>query len=113
MILVEVVEKYVVNMPFKAVDSAGAAPKNVAVLAASNAVSATATAASGAVSAGATYSGNVDLEYNLVVIGGGPGGYTAASRVAYLSANVIVVKIATMPAIGAKKFEAWQAAIRV
>ena len=106
MILLEVAAKYVVNMPFQVVDSAGAAPKNVAVLAAFSAVSATATAASGAVSAGATYSGNVDLEYDLVVIGGGPGGCSATSRVAYLSANVIVVKIAAMPAIGAKKLEA-------
>ena len=99
-------------MPVQAVDNAGAAPNNEAVLAASGAVSAAVTAAPVAVSTGVKYSGNVDLECDLIVIGGGPGG-SAAFRAADLGLNIIVVKGAAMSAIGATKFEARQAKIRV
>ncbi|MBC7620184.1 MAG: FAD-dependent oxidoreductase, partial [Candidatus Saccharibacteria bacterium] len=91
-VLVEATARLVPNRPVQAVDSAGAAPKNVAETAATSAVSATVSAAPVAVSMGATYTGNVDLECDLVVIGGGPGGYSAAFRAADLGLNVIVVE---------------------
>ncbi len=40
----------------------------------------------------ASYSGAVDFECDLVVIGGGPGGYSAAFRAADLGLNVIIVE---------------------
>ena len=39
---------------------------------------------------GATYTGSVDLECDLVVLGGGPGGYSAAFRAADLGLKVVI-----------------------
>ena len=95
-ILLEAAANSVPNMPVQAVDSAGAAPKNVAVPAvpsvAPPAAAAPIPSAPVPVSAGATYTGNSDLDCDLVVIGGGPGGYSAAFRAADLGLNVIVVE---------------------
>ncbi len=41
---------------------------------------------------GATYTGSVDLECDLVVLGGGPGGYSAAFRAADLGLKVVIVE---------------------
>ena len=45
-----------------------------------------------AMPAGASYAGPADLECDVVVIGGGPGGYSAAFRAADLGLKVIVVE---------------------
>ncbi|WP_284336547.1 dihydrolipoyl dehydrogenase [Comamonas sp. NoAH] len=42
--------------------------------------------------AASTYAGNVDLEADVVVIGGGPGGYSAAFRAADLGLKVVLVE---------------------
>jgi dihydrolipoamide dehydrogenase len=41
---------------------------------------------------GASYAGAVDLECDLLVLGGGPGGYSAAFRAADLGLNVVIVE---------------------
>jgi dihydrolipoamide dehydrogenase len=41
---------------------------------------------------GASYGGAVDLECDLLVLGGGPGGYSAAFRAADLGLNVVIVE---------------------
>jgi len=65
------------------VESAQAAPKTVAP--------APAVAAAPA-PAGASYAGTVDLDCDVLVIGGGPGGYSAAFRAADLGLKVILVE---------------------
>jgi len=61
-------------------ESAQAAPKSVAPVAAA------------AVPAGASYAGTVDLDCDVLVLGGGPGGYSAAFRAADLGLKVVVVE---------------------
>jgi dihydrolipoamide dehydrogenase len=45
-----------------------------------------------AAGAAASYAGNVDVECDVVVLGGGPGGYSAAFRAADLGLKVVVVE---------------------
>ena len=70
--------------------AASAAPATVS---ASNGVQTKAAPAPAAPVPGASsYSGNVDLECDVVVIGGGPGGYSAAFRAADLGLKVVIVE---------------------
>jgi len=72
-----------------------AAPAAAAPVAAQNqapAVAAPAPAAPVSAPAGTSYSGNVDLDADVVVIGGGPGGYSAAFRAADLGLKVVLVE---------------------
>ncbi|MBK7050502.1 MAG: dihydrolipoyl dehydrogenase, partial [Rhodoferax sp.] len=78
---------------------AEAAPKTVAndapvvaVTATPAAGSAPAPAANAAPSTGVRYSGAVDLDCDVLVLGGGPGGYSAAFRAADLGLKVVVVE---------------------
>ncbi|MBK9346639.1 MAG: dihydrolipoyl dehydrogenase [Burkholderiales bacterium] len=78
---------------------AQAAPKTVAndapvvaVTATPAAGSAPAPAANAAPSTGERYSGAVDLDCDVLVLGGGPGGYSAAFRAADLGFKVVVVE---------------------
>ena len=72
-----------------------AAPAAAAPVAAQNtapAVAAPAPAAPVSAPAGSSYSGTVDLDADVVVIGGGPGGYSAAFRAADLGLKVVIVE---------------------
>lgn len=72
-----------------------AAPAAASPVAAQNqapAVAAPAPAAPVSAPAGSSYSGNVDLDADVVVIGGGPGGYSAAFRAADLGLKVVIVE---------------------
>ncbi|UVW28016.1 dihydrolipoyl dehydrogenase [Massilia sp. H6] len=72
---------------------AAPAPAAVAAPAASPAATPAATPAPGA----ASYGGQVDIECELMVLGAGPGGYSAAFRAADLGMNVVLVeKYATL-----------------
>jgi dihydrolipoamide dehydrogenase len=71
------------NQPVALVESASIAPKTVANPATTPAVAAP---------AGASYSGTVDLDCDVLVLGGGPGGYSAAFRAADLGLKVIIVE---------------------
>ena len=64
-------------------EPAQAAPKSVAPAAAAPAAP---------VPAGASYAGTVDLDCDVLVLGGGPGGYSAAFRAADLGLKVVVVE---------------------
>src|SRR5690606_12957827 len=81
-----------------AVPAPAAAPALVAASAVPAAVSAsnvpqtTAMPAQAAPVTGASYSGTVDLECDVLVIGGGPGGYSAAFRAADLGLKVVLVE---------------------
>lgn len=52
----------------------------------------TSTAETKAAPQAATFSGNADTEYDLLVLGGGPGGYSAAFRAADLGLKVVIVE---------------------
>ena len=76
-----------------------ATPVSIAVSAGPTTVSASNVAENNAppapaapVSGASRYSGNVDLECDVVVIGGGPGGYSAAFRAADLGLKVVLVE---------------------
>jgi dihydrolipoamide dehydrogenase len=69
-----------------------AAPASPAPLSASNQPSPTVISASAATKNAATYSGPVDLECDVLVLGAGPGGYSAAFRAADLGAKVVMVE---------------------
>ena len=71
------------NQPATTVDTAQAAPKSIAPVSVAAAV---------AVPAGASYAGTVDLDCDLLVLGAGPGGYSAAFRAADLGLKVIIVE---------------------
>ena len=49
-------------------------------------------AAKAAAPAAATYSGSADAEYDMLVLGAGPGGYSAAFRAADLGLSVVLVE---------------------
>ena len=107
-LLVEAAEAVSVSkVPVAHTDTAQAAPETVAsnVLGAVSTASAPAPApasasASGAASAphpdsasaGSHFAGTADLDCDVVVIGGGPGGYSAAFRAADLGLKVIIVE---------------------
>ncbi len=71
------------NSPVALVEPANAAPKKVATPAGILAAAAP---------AGASYAGTVDLDCDVLVIGAGPGGYSAAFRAADLGLKVIMVE---------------------
>ncbi|MBC7456059.1 MAG: dihydrolipoyl dehydrogenase [Massilia sp.] len=60
--------------------------------AASAPVAAAAPAAAAATPAGASYAGQVDVECDMLVLGAGPGGYSAAFRAADLGMNTVLVE---------------------
>ena len=90
------------SAPAAASSTASAAPASGATVAAPVASSPTgsagavAPAGSAAVAtsapAGASYSGKVDLECDMLVLGAGPGGYSAAFRAADLGLNTVLVE---------------------
>ncbi|GGY63770.1 dihydrolipoyl dehydrogenase [Pseudoduganella albidiflava] len=53
---------------------------------------AAAPASSGPAPAAGSYSGNVDIQCDMMVLGGGPGGYSAAFRAADLGQNTVIVE---------------------
>ena len=57
-----------------------------------NAVASINTASTAATSIASNYAGTVDLECDLMVLGGGPGGYSAAFRAADLGLKVVLVE---------------------
>ena len=71
------------NQAIAPVDTAQAAPKAIAPVSVAAAVAAP---------AGASYAGTVDLDCDLLVLGAGPGGYSAAFRAADLGLKVIIVE---------------------
>ena len=73
-------------------ESADAAAPAPAAAAPANAAPAPAPAAAAPAPAAATYSGNADQAFDLVVLGGGPGGYSAAFRAADLGLKVALVE---------------------
>lgn len=72
------------------VQAASAQPASVSAPNASQSQSASAPAAP--VPVASSYAGHVDLEADVVVIGGGPGGYSAAFRAADLGLKVVLVE---------------------
>ncbi|QGZ39394.1 dihydrolipoamide dehydrogenase [Pseudoduganella flava] len=72
----------------------GAAPGQAAPVYGGPAVAAPAAAApsSGPAPAAGSYSGNVDIDCDMMVLGGGPGGYSAAFRAADLGMNTVIVE---------------------
>ncbi len=72
------------------VQAASAQPESVSAPNASQSQSAPAPAAPAPVAS--SYAGHVDLEADVVVIGGGPGGYSAAFRAADLGLKVVLVE---------------------
>jgi dihydrolipoamide dehydrogenase len=72
-------------------ESAGAAAPAAAPAASAPAASAAAPAAAVAPVAGG-YSGQVDVNCDMMVLGGGPGGYSAAFRAADLGLNTVIVE---------------------
>lgn len=72
------------------VQAASAQPASVSAPNASQSQSASAPAAPAPVAS--SYAGHVDLEADVVVIGGGPGGYSAAFRAADLGLKVVLVE---------------------
>ena len=72
------------------VQAASAQPASVSAPNASQSQSAPAPAAPASVAS--SYAGHVDLEADVVVIGGGPGGYSAAFRAADLGLKVVLVE---------------------
>jgi dihydrolipoamide dehydrogenase len=76
-------ENSVPNPPVALVEPAQAAMKNVASAGTSPAATA---------SAGSVFAGKVDLDCDLLVLGGGPGGYSAAFRAADLGLKVVLVE---------------------
>ncbi|MBX9818789.1 MAG: FAD-dependent oxidoreductase, partial [Burkholderiaceae bacterium] len=78
------------KQPLAPAESAQTAPKTVANTPAP--VSAPSTVAAAAAPTGASYAGTVDLDCDLLVLGGGPGGYSAAFRAADLGLKVVIVE---------------------
>lgn len=74
------------------VQAASAQPASVSAPNASQSQSAPAPAAPAPVPVASSYAGHVDLEADVVVIGGGPGGYSAAFRAADLGLKVVLVE---------------------
>ena len=72
----------------KLVPNQAAAPAAIAQTAIEN----VATPAPVVVATGASYAGTVDMDCDLLVLGGGPGGYSAAFRAADLGLKVIIVE---------------------
>jgi len=70
----------------------GAAPPAPAAASAPSAATVAASAAPVAAPAAASFGGNTDIECDVVVLGGGPGGYSAAFRAADLGLKVVVVE---------------------
>ena len=97
-VLVEAAEAVLASkVPLAQVTSAQAAPKkvaNVATEAVATASAPTSASAPNPVSApaGSNFAGTADLECDVVVMGGGPGGYSAAFRAADLGLKVILVE---------------------
>jgi dihydrolipoamide dehydrogenase len=77
-------------------EAAAAAPAAVSAPAAATATAPVAVAAPAAVAAqapaGASYAGQVDIECDMMVLGAGPGGYSAAFRSADLGMNTVIVE---------------------
>jgi dihydrolipoamide dehydrogenase len=71
---------------------APASPAPAAVAAAAPKPAAAPAAAAQAPAAASTYTGAVDIECDLLVLGAGPGGYSAAFRAADLGLNVVLVE---------------------
>ena len=84
------------SAPASAPASSTTVPAVVAAPAVPAAPSSTATAATAAVrvanSSASSYTGAVDVQCDLLVLGGGPGGYSAAFRAADLGLNVVIVE---------------------
>ncbi len=72
--------------------AAGAAPAVVATAAASTPASAQAKPAVAAAPAAAAFAGTADLNCDVLVLGAGPGGYSAAFRAADLGLSVVLVE---------------------
>ncbi|QBE64720.1 dihydrolipoyl dehydrogenase [Pseudoduganella lutea] len=71
----------------------GEAPGQAAPVYGGPAVAAPASApASGPAPAAGSYTGNVDIQCDMMVLGGGPGGYSAAFRAADLGQNTVIVE---------------------
>ena len=75
-----------------AVTAAAPAPATPATPAATPATPAAPVVAPAAASVGVSYTGSVDVECDLLVLGGGPGGYSAAFRAADLGLKVVLVE---------------------
>ena len=75
-----------------AAPAAAPAPAAVASAPVAQPSTAAAPAAPVAAPAGSSYSGSVDLDADVVVLGGGPGGYSAAFRAADLGLKVVLVE---------------------
>lgn len=78
--------------PAQSAASAAPAPQQSAKAAAASAPASAATAAAIAAPAAASYTGSVDVECDVLVLGAGPGGYSAAFRAADLGLNVVLVE---------------------
>lgn len=74
------------------VQAASAQPASVSAPNASQSQSAPAPAPAAPAPVASSYAGHVDLEADVVVIGGGPGGYSAAFRAADLGLKVVLVE---------------------
>jgi dihydrolipoamide dehydrogenase len=72
--------------------ASAAAPEPAAAPAASAAASVASTSTPVASSFGENYAGVADIECDVLVLGGGPGGYSAAFRAADLGLNVVIVE---------------------
>ncbi len=94
----DVVNMGSVIMTMEAVDGAAAAPAPAAAPTPASAspapaqAPAPAPAHAGPAPVASTYSGGADLECDLLVLGGGPGGYSAAFRAADLGMKVVLVE---------------------
>ena len=81
-----------VVLMLESADSVAPAPAPEAPAPAPAAASSTAAPAPAPAPAAATYTGSADLAFDLVVLGGGPGGYSAAFRAADLGLKVALVE---------------------
>ena len=72
--------------------AAGAAAPAPALTPAAPSVAAAATTPAAATPAGASYAGKVDVECDMMVLGAGPGGYSAAFRAADLGMDTVLVE---------------------
>jgi dihydrolipoamide dehydrogenase len=87
----DVVNMGSVIMTMEAADGAAAAPAPAAAAAAPASASPAPAPAAGAPVA-SSYAGGADIECDLLVLGGGPGGYSAAFRAADLGMKVVLVE---------------------
>ena len=90
-VLVKVGDKVGEGAVLLKVEAANTSAGTSAPAASSTAAAATATAAATAPSA-ATHSGSADAEYDIVVLGAGPGGYSAAFRAADLGLKTAIIE---------------------